>query len=208
MKCFAAERSTYSATLTVPDDVPPTYVGNYVGIWWVLETKVAVRMARDLKAKTAVFVLAPFPEDPSYLLTNLPQQAKGNCALEFSLPTVVLKQGQILEGKLSVQAVRDTDVRELRVELRRVEAVFKGPLMIWDVVPEDSTVLATHFKLPGGLTQTYDVSFHVSSAHYQPTVATHAGVAFWELAAILDHGRSRKCSATQPLVIYNSEGRS
>lgn len=143
-----AADTPYEATvsLTVPESAPPSAEGEITRVrWWVVATLARPRR-RDVQGAAELVVLsrACAPLDPGRIA------AHGTCELSFELDRDDFGPGETVEGTLVANALRECEMRELRVEVVRHEEVPRDEGNEVDVREAEAVLDSAISLSPGG----------------------------------------------------------
>lgn len=129
---LAAGEYPFEVEVVIPDDAPPTHVGEKSRVFYELSVQVDVPLARDWSA-VQPFHVAALPRSwptPAPVRMRYPEDAPPGALaalftpdvrVELSLDSDQARIGQDIQGEFQVEAPRDVDCRAVRLRLVGVE---------------------------------------------------------------------------------------
>lgn len=167
---FEAGRHVFVARLVLPAQSLPTYRGDRFWVDWYVEARAGVPWAWDPRARVPVFVTRPqVPfQDPGPILYSTDARGPvGRAAYaEISLPTVMVRPGQPLQGEVALSNTHCREYRGVSVRLVAKECVpTLGGYAVTELcttstwipvsAPTEGEALAFSLPIPAGITPSF-----------------------------------------------------
>lgn len=188
----------FTLAIKLPDDALPSYRGQILRVEWEVDAKLDRRLAADTHEKIAIQVRAAAPgvktQATAYGASNEPDQAD----MALLLPGLEVVAGQTLAGQLRVQAHKDFNASEVRLELVCTEYVSFDHGN--EQITTTSVRLAGNTQFASGQTKTFP--FEIAVPESTPTVQTAHGTARWTIKGILARRLRKDTSVEQELEVY------
>jgi hypothetical protein len=197
---MAPGREQLSVAFALPEDAPPTYHSASMSISWYIQSEIDLVGAYNPVERAELTVLCDESSLPEIEVEST--QIGSDCRLNFDLQHDWVVEGEKVRGRLLVTPVRDIDVRQIRVELNRVEEIlptFGGSVH----VREDARMIVAPTQLMrAGLEQTFEFELSVTLRD-QPFVQTPVARAYAELRGVVVL-RDHECFISCPILVTNS----
>ncbi len=193
---------TFEFDIPIPSNAPPTLEGGKIlKLNWLLKATLDRKMASDVEAKTDIYVYRLPTGQTSPGGTFGTSSDPGDTQLSLTLPALEFALGEKISGELLIRPVKEFEVTEIRVELRRLES-------IPEALGNEHTATIS-FKLSGGtkLTPGQDLKFpfQVSLPGSAPiTAATRHGSIAWSIVAVLSRRLRADTNAPVDIFIFNA----
>ena len=115
--------SGHELAFEVPAAAAPSASGEITNVEWKIRVTLSVRGAPDVIEEMPLTVLSTSESYAGWAERDPALDSRGECDMEFRLPSRTFRLGERIEGTLVVTPHQDFKARTLRVELVRAEGV-------------------------------------------------------------------------------------
>jgi hypothetical protein len=194
----SGENRTAVASFRVPIDAAPSYKGKLIEIAWRLTAKADIPRTRDTEKTVEVCVRGipnrgPFDEE-------MPRSGSA-CQVLLGLPSYWYREGDQINGEISLLPNADVAVSHVDLDLISVERVYRGLSVRASTQLERRVRLDEPRKLSGGTKAV--LPFAISIPFYgRPFVSTEQAIAFRQLKAKVALKGATDCMSAVPILTY------
>lgn len=191
--------STCRVNVNVPIDAPPSCHGRKVDVNWILQAVLDLQGHRK-KVKEVPVQIMSTPVSAGKALTTGEKSYK-DCVLSLEVPVTILSKGTV-SGRLQVEALREFQMRGIRVELRQIEDA-SCDVTVNDVIAQQD--LSGPVSL--GVRESPSFAFSLPlPSDAPPTMKSPHSSLRWQVRAILDRRLHPDFHIEKDVFIYNSAG--
>jgi hypothetical protein len=191
----------WSASIAIPPDAPSTCRGKLIDIRWVVKGVLDVPKRRDLVQQVPIQVqgqdTAPAPGNGGGNTSTLAMEGFEECNLILMLEQGALTQGQNLQGRFQMEAMKEFSVRAISVQLVQVENA--GARDSKEVAVRECLSEPASFRPH----ESYSYDFVLTMPLEAPPTASspHSSLAWW-VEAILDRPLRTDFSVGKEVYVY------
>lgn len=175
---------------TLPDDAHRSVLGKTANISWQIEVSLDVPGARDLHSEKELTVVPQRQEQGTVARRDETpvsvDESFDECRLRIEAPSGEYRPGDVVSGRLRLDALEECSFPEVRVELVREEKA--GDKLTGDVA--DSTVLETNASFRANLSREWRFSLSLPD-ELLPTTSHSKSTLAWKLRGTLARSRRR-----------------
>jgi sporulation-control protein spo0M len=193
---------SFQFDIPIPPDAPPTLQGGKIlKLNWLLKATLDRKMASDVEAKTDVYIHQYPTGQSAATAVSGASSDPGDVELALSLSNKEFTLGETVSGEFNVRPVKEFDVTEIRVELRRLESV---PEALGNQSTDTRSVkISGGVKLKPGQDQKYP--FQISIPDSVPITAnTRHGTISWALFGVLARRLRADTTVTRQIFVFHT----
>jgi len=192
---------TFNFSWQFPQEAPPPTDGKITQSRWLVKASVDRKLRGDVNEEIELPIIVPppgqFVQPGEYGESSNPAEAH----MQLWLPKLEWLEGETIQGKLRIQSHADFNVREIRAELMRLEAVPRdeGNSSV-TLVTKEKLAEAMHFAAH----QSHELPFALTIPQQScPTANTQNSQVSWEVRAALSRGLQNGFTVRVEVFVYN-----